>query len=82
MPIRRLDVQTDTADEHPLTMAWIDMPSLKVIAGPQIYAGIDAEHVRYTSGTRDFTAELTLDEDGVVIDYPQLAERTAADRSS
>ncbi|EKU45253.1 hypothetical protein C272_15282 [Brevibacterium casei S18] len=82
MPIRRLDVQTDTADEHPLTMAWIDMPSLEVIAGPQIYAGIDAEHVRYTSGTRDFTAELTLDEDGIVIDYPQLAERTAADRSS
>ena len=81
MPIRRLDVQTDTADEHPLTMAWIDMPSLEVIAGPQIYAGIDAEHVRYTSGTRDFTAELTLDEDGVVIDYPQLAERTTADYS-
>ncbi|GAA0036558.1 putative glycolipid-binding domain-containing protein [Brevibacterium metallidurans] len=80
MPIRRLGVQTDTAAEHSLTMAWIDMPSLEVIAGPQIYTGIDADYVRYTSGTRDFTAELTVDEDGLVIDYPQLAERTAVDR--
>lgn len=76
MPIRRLGVQTDTAAEHSLTMAWIDMPSLEVIAGPQIYTGIDADHVRYTSGTREFTADLTIDEDGIVIDYPQLAERT------
>lgn len=56
------------------------MPSLAVIASPQIYTGIDTEHVRYTSGTRDFTADLTVDEDGVVIDYPQLAERATPDR--
>lgn len=76
MPIRRLGVQSDTAVEHSLTMAWIDTPSLEVVAGPQIYTGIDADHARYTSGTRTFTADLTIDEDGIVIDYPQLAERT------
>lgn len=80
MPIRRLGVQADTTAEHTLTMAWIDMPSLAVIASAQIYSGIDADHVRYTSGTRDFTASLTVDEDGVVIDYPQLAERATPDR--
>lgn len=80
MPIRRLSLQTDTTAEHSLTMAWIDMPSLNVIASPQIYAGIDADRVRYTSGTRDFTADLTIDEDGIVRTYPQLAERTAVDR--
>ncbi|MEK8228889.1 putative glycolipid-binding domain-containing protein [Oerskovia sp. M15] len=31
--------------------------------------------VRYTSATRGFTADLTVDEDGLVIDYPHLARR-------
>jgi hypothetical protein len=31
--------------------------------------------VRYQSASRDFTADLTVDPDGIVIDYPRLAKR-------
>jgi hypothetical protein len=31
--------------------------------------------VRYRSETRDFMADLTVDEDGLVVDYPRLARR-------
>jgi hypothetical protein len=33
--------------------------------------------VRYESANRSFMADLTVDEDGIVIDYPWLAKRIA-----
>lgn len=84
MPILRLNLlSTDNApaDETELTMAWVDVPSLRVVAGKQVYSqvrpptdGRDAV-VLYSSANRGFTAELTVDRDGVVVDYPGLAKR-------
>ncbi|MGY1625002.1 putative glycolipid-binding domain-containing protein [Geodermatophilus sp. SYSU D00965] len=63
-----------------LTMAWVSVPDLAVRASSQRY-----EHVRTTShgavvrfSSGSFAADLLLDEDGFVLDYPQLARRVTA----
>lgn len=79
MPIRRLGLLEKDVDETPLIMAWVEMPSLRVLRSDQIYASSpagDRSRVRYTSFSRDFSAHLTVDADGLVIDYPTLAHRT------
>ncbi|WP_345761116.1 putative glycolipid-binding domain-containing protein [Diaminobutyricibacter sp. McL0608] len=84
MPILRLGLLGATAPETELVMAWVDLPSLRVIRSDQVYRAVrsfDADArsavVRYLSANRSFVADLTVDEDGIVIDYPQLARRIA-----
>jgi uncharacterized protein len=60
-----------------LVMAWVALPELTVRRSDQRYEPIDERHVRYVSLDSDFTAELELDEDGLVVAYPGLAERVA-----
>ena len=84
MPILRLGLLGPTAPpaETALVMAWVDVPSLRVLRSDQVYTArspLDPATgravVRYTSASRDFTADLTVDADGLVVDYPQLARR-------
>lgn len=79
MPIRRLGLIEREAPEQTLTMAWIDVPSLQVIPSVQRYASAGPGRVRYESERRDFRSELTVDDEGIVIDYPQLARRVTVD---
>jgi hypothetical protein len=64
-----------------LTMAWMSVPDLAVAASAQRYdyVGTTAagSAVRFSSGS--FVADLTVDGDGFVIDYPGLARRVAGD---
>lgn len=73
MPIRRLGLLSGDVPKTQLIMAWIDMPSLRVIASDQYYSSIDSRHVRYASGTRGVDVSLTVDANGVVTQYPDLA---------
>ncbi|MBE7700897.1 putative glycolipid-binding domain-containing protein [Oerskovia sp. Sa1BUA8] len=84
MPILRLGLLGERApvEPTPLTMAWVVVPSLRVLRSDQVYApgapydpGAGRAVVTYTSATRDVTADLTVDADGLVIDYPHLARR-------
>jgi hypothetical protein len=82
MPMLRLGVLAAQTPERHLIMAWVALPSLEVVRSDQVYSSHSAFDaaaghgvVRYQSATRDFTADLTVDADGLVIDYPQLARR-------
>ncbi|GAA1173509.1 hypothetical protein CGLAUT_04550 [Corynebacterium glaucum] len=75
MPIRRLNLLTENVPDTQLIMAWIDMPSLQIIASDQYYGSIDEDTVHYRSGTRGVDVELEVDHDGVVIVYPDMARR-------
>jgi uncharacterized protein len=86
MPIRRSGLNRRAGAEDFL-MAWVSVPDLSVVGSGQRY-----EHVRMTDhgsvvryvdrGLFDgFTAELELDRDGVVVVYPELAERVGDESS-
>lgn len=81
MPVRRLGLLAGSVPDTPLVMAWIEVPSLRVLRSDQVYGSGSAPGlVRYTSRSRDVRTELEVDDDGVVVDYPGLARRQG-DRS-
>jgi hypothetical protein len=77
MPILRHGLRS--GGERDFVMAFVTMPGLRVEASPQRYEQVrttDAGSiVRYLSRDGDFTAELELDEEGLVELYPRLARR-------
>jgi hypothetical protein len=67
-------------ERTPLVTAWIDVPSLRVVRSDQIYSSRgpargDQGVVTFESRDGAFRSNLTVDRDGIVIDYPQLARR-------
>ncbi|MCR2812701.1 putative glycolipid-binding domain-containing protein [Microbacterium sp. zg.Y1090] len=82
MPIRRLDLHRRDRDEEQLTAAWVDVPSLQVRRERQHYGSHDRtgkRTVTYANEDRSFSADLSVDHDGMVVDYPGLAWRFYAD---
>lgn len=65
LPIRRLGL--DIGDEEEVDVAWVRFPGLRVERGRQTYARVAADVWRYSSD--GFTADLTVDEDGLVVRY-------------
>ncbi|WGS53515.1 putative glycolipid-binding domain-containing protein [Paraburkholderia sp. D15] len=79
LPIRRL--QLAEGQREPISVAYISTPDLQVTRAEQAYSCIALNSVyRYEGIFRDFTAELTVDEDGLVIDYPTLFTRLPRER--
>ena len=69
LPIRRLgDLEMGEAAD--LRMAWVRFPRLEVIPSDQRYQRLAADRWRFS--TADFTAELLVDPDGLVLDYGGL----------
>jgi uncharacterized protein len=71
LPIRRLNMAAGTT--HEVTAAWVQVPSLQITPLPQQYTRMDATHLHYRSGT--FTAELEVDEHGMVESYGRFWRR-------
>lgn len=64
-----------------LTMAWVEVPALVVRADSQRYRHMSsaADHhvIRFEAVDDSFSANITVDAAGVVIDYPGIARRLA-----
>ena len=77
LPIRRLGWRPGQVAE--LLVAYIDVPELRLSAARQRYTcleiGPEGGRYRYESVGSDFTAELPVDADGLVVDYPGLFRR-------
>lgn len=74
LPIRRLDPQPGTPAE--IRLCYIEIPSLKVSPQEQRYTALEARKLyRFESIESGFTADLPVDEDGFVLDYPGLFKR-------
>jgi uncharacterized protein len=76
MPVRRAALHAEPG-MHDFAMAWVSVPDLAVHRSPQRYEHVRPGVVRFVSLDADFTADLELDADGLVVRYPQLAERVA-----
>ena len=72
LPIRRLGLlKAEPGVAHRISAAWVLVPSLEVIQADQIYTPLGDNRIRYASET--FSADLTVDDEGFVVDYPGLA---------
>jgi uncharacterized protein len=67
LPIRRLRLAIGASST--IQAAWVRFPELEVLKVAQTYTRLDEFTYRYASG--DFTAELTVDEDGLVTTYAE-----------
>jgi hypothetical protein len=77
MPILRHRLNESPGAEE-FTMAWVAVPELTVVAERQRYTHLRPGLVRFESldgQFAGFTVDLELDDDGLIVRYPELAER-------
>ena len=68
LPIRRLGL--DVGEEAEITVAWLRWPELTVERAVQRYARVAEDRYRYSQ--EEFTAELVVDDQGLVVEYEGL----------
>jgi hypothetical protein len=74
LPIRRLNLQRGESKE--IIAAYIQVPSLTITADRQRYTCLVSGKVyRYESVDNDFTRDIEVDADGLVVNYPGLFRR-------
>jgi len=73
LPIRRLGLAI--GQSHEIRAAFIVVPSLEVQPARHRYTRLAPNEYRYEGVETGFTAVLTVDDAGVVIDYPALSRR-------
>jgi uncharacterized protein len=78
LPIRRLGLAPGAASGL-VRAAWVRFPELSVSVLPQEYVRLGERRYRYTSNGGAFTAELEVDELGLVVDYGGVWERVGSD---
>ncbi|CAN0625719.1 KY49.ctg7180000000025_quiver, whole genome shotgun sequence [Burkholderia multivorans] len=79
LPIRRLGLAR--GERQPIDVVYVSTPDLAVSRVRQAYACIEPDRrYRYEGIFRDFTAEMEIDEDGLVVDYETLFRRLPAAR--
>jgi uncharacterized protein len=74
MPILRHGL-LEGAGPVELTTAWVSVPDLGVQPDEQRYSFVREGVVLFEAVDGSFSAELTLDGDGIVVDYPGIARR-------
>jgi uncharacterized protein len=81
MPILRHGLHREGA--HEFVMAWVSIPDLRVTASRQRYEHVGGDAagatVRFLEVDDEFTADLELDRDGLLVSYPRLARRVEPD---
>jgi hypothetical protein len=78
LPLRRLGLEAEESAE--IRVAYVPVPDLEVRPVEQRYTclappGPDGGRYRYEGLFRDFAAELAVDRDGLVLDYPETFRR-------
>ncbi|SAL20790.1 transcriptional regulator [Caballeronia peredens] len=74
LPIRRLALER--GERRVIRVAYVRVPELSVSAVEQAYTCLEPNHrYRYEGLDTGFTAEITVDADGLVVDYPGLFRR-------
>ena len=68
LPIRRLGLEV--GEEAEIDVVWLVWPELRFVRAHQRYARLGKGRYRYTQD--DFEAELTVDEQGLVLEYEGL----------
>ena len=75
LPIRRLALAPGAAAD--ITVVYIDLPALTAQPAMQRYTRLPDDRYRFEARGNGFTADLPVDADGLVLDYPGLFRRIA-----
>lgn len=73
LPIRRVPLEIGVPQRF--RMAWVPLDTLDPLVDEQIYTRLGPNSFRYQSADGTFTADLAVDEEGLVVDYPGLFRR-------
>ena len=73
LPIRRLDLKVGQSAN--IEVAYILVPELSLRVAPQRYTHLEERLWRFESLDSGFTADITVDEEGFVVEYPGLFRR-------
>jgi hypothetical protein len=73
LPIRRLSLTQ--GEERDVVAAWVRFPDLAIERLAQRYVRTGESLYRYSSGGGAFTADIEVDDRGLVVRYPPLWER-------
>jgi hypothetical protein len=73
LPIRRLRLDPD--ERRVIRVVYIALPAMTAEPVEQAYTRLKERRYRYEGITSQYTAELHVDDDGLVIDYPELFRR-------
>jgi uncharacterized protein len=73
LPIRRAAL--DVGESRRFRMVYVPADTLEPFVDEQIYTRLESHRYRYDAADGSFSAEITVDEDGLVRDYPGLFER-------
>ena len=73
LPIRRLGLEV--GEEAEIDVVWLVWPELRFVRAHQRYERLAKDRYRYTQD--DFEAELTVDEQGLVLEYERLWKAVA-----
>jgi hypothetical protein len=70
LPIRRLELAV--GDHAPVRTAWVRFPALNLEVLEQVYTRLGADTYRYESAGGTFRRDLTVSDEGLVTEYPDL----------
>ncbi|SFM92547.1 hypothetical protein SAMN05428949_1338 [Chitinophaga sp. YR627] len=73
LPINRLKLPVGASEE--ITVLYFDLPAMDVKPAKQRYTRLAEDRYRYESLSSGFTAEIVVDEGGIVTHYPEIWER-------
>lgn len=74
LPIRRLNLKVGESAE--IVAAYVHATTLALSLDPQRYTRLSADTYLYESRNSDFRSRITVDAEGLVLDYPGLFRRT------
>jgi len=74
LPIRRLGAALAIRQE--IDVAWVHLPALHVEPARQAYTRLASHLYRFEGVDTGFMADLTVDDEGLVVHYPGLFHRT------
>lgn len=73
LPIRRL--QLAAGEKASIEVVYINAPDLRVTKEQQIYTRLSEHNWKFEQPSADFTAIITVDDEGLILNYPGLFTR-------
>jgi hypothetical protein len=80
LPINRLKLKDN--EQKVIEVVYFDILEKEIKPVKQIYTRLGSDHYLYENYDKSFKADIKIDEQGLVVEYPELFEMTAKQESN